>query len=313
MRVFLSGGAGLVGRNFLAAQPESGFEVWSPRRAELDLLDAHAVHDAMRQFMPDVVVHAAGVVGGIQANIRQPVRFLLDNLNMGCNLVNAARAVGVPRLLNLGSSCMYPRNRLEPLREDEVLDGPLEPTNEGYALAKITVARLCRYVSQEDPKLAYKTLIPCNLYGRFDHFDPAHSHMVPAILHKLHVARQQGIDTVDIWGDGTARREFMYAGDLAQCLWRALTHFETLPETMNVGLGHDWTVQAYYEAAAEVVGYRGRFVNDLSKPVGMARKLVDVSRAAAWGWKASTSLRDGLQLTYQHYLGGDAQMASKCP
>jgi GDP-L-fucose synthase len=301
LRVFLSGGGGLVGRNFLAAALD-GFEVWAPSRAELDLLDAQAVGRALEQFRPDVVVHAAGLVGGIQANIREPLRFLLANLEMGVHLVKAAKATGVRRLLNLGSSCMYPRDHSAPLREEEVLAGPLEATNEGYAIAKITVARLCQYLRQEDSRFAYKTLIPCNLYGRFDHFDPAKSHMVAAILHKLHQAKVQGQHEVEIWGDGMARREFMYAADLADCMWRALAHFDSLPDTMNVGLGEDWTVNTYYETAAEVVGYRGRFVHDLSKPVGMARKLVDVSRAKAWGWQARTSLREGLSLTYEHYL-----------
>jgi GDP-L-fucose synthase len=314
MRVFLSGGAGMVGRNFRGQQPASGYELWAPSHGELDLLDGPSVRAALQRFKPDVVVHAAGVVGGIQANLREPVRFLLDNLQMGCHLVNAARDLGVPRLLNLGSSCMYPRDRAQALREEDLMSGPLEPTNEGYALAKIAVAKLCHFISQEEPELAYKTLIPCNLYGRFDHFDPAHSHLVPAIIHKLHQAKAQGLQEVEIWGDGSARREFMYAGDMAACMWRALAHFETLPTLMNVGLGHDFTVQTYYETAARVVGYRGRFVHNLSKPVGMARKLVDTGRAQAWGWQAPTSLEQGLQWTYsdylEHTLGGGASIGA---
>jgi len=196
---------------------------------------------------------------------------------------------------------MYPRNASNPLVEEQILQGELEPTNEGYALAKISVAKLCEYISREDDGLQYKTLIPCNLYGRWDKFDPRHSHLVPSVIHKLHTAKTAGTETVDIWGDGTARREFMYAGDLADCIWRAVFDYKNVPSRMNVGLGHDYTIDEYYEIAAEIVGYRGQFGHDLSKPAGMQRKLLDVSRQLAWGWKAKTNLREGLHATYRYY------------
>jgi GDP-L-fucose synthase len=197
---------------------------------------------------------------------------------------------------------MYPRDRTEPLPEELILKGELEPTNEGYALAKIVTARLGDYLMRQDAGFQCKTLVPCNLYGRHDKFDPAHSHLVPAIIHKLHVAMQQGDDTVEIWGDGSARREFMYAGDLADALVAAIRRFDSVPAYMNVGLGHDHSINDYYHAAAEVMGYRGRFVHDTTKPVGMARKLVHVGRQTVWGWSAKHSLHEGLRLTYQFYL-----------
>jgi GDP-L-fucose synthase len=292
----------MVGRNFLEHPLAKGFEILAPTSAELDLRDYTAVYAALEQFRPDMVVHTAGKVGGIQANVREPVSFLLDNLDMGRNVVWAARNLGVKQLLNLGSSCMYPRDAANPLREEAVLHGELEPTNEGYALAKVTVARLCEYIGREQPELKYKTLIPCNIYGRYDKFDPKHSHMVPAIVHKLHQAKVASAKLVDIWGDGKARREFMYAGDLADCMWSAVLKFDTLPDTMNVGLGHDLTVNEYYEVAASVVGYSGGFEHDLSKPVGMKQKLVSVERATSWGWQAPTSLEQGLAKTYAYYL-----------
>lgn len=302
MRIFLTGGRGMVGRNFLEHSSAAAHEVLAPSSVALDLRDYAAVNAWMAHHQPDAVVHAAGKVGGIQANIREPVRFLLDNLDMGRNVVWAARNNGVKWLINLGSSCMYPRNAPNPLREDMVLKGELEPTNEGYALAKVTVAKLCEYISREDEAYQYKTLIPCNIYGRHDKFDPVHSHMVPAIIHKLHMAKTGQIQGVDIWGDGTARREFMYAGDLADCMWHAMTRFESLPPVMNVGLGHDLSVNEYYQAAARVVGYSGDFVHDLSKPVGMKQKLVSIEKSASWGWKAETSLEEGLAMTYRYYL-----------
>ncbi len=302
IRILLTGGGGMVGRNVLEHPHIGEFDVYAPRSSELDLRDFGAVQASLRKFQPDIVIHAAGKVGGIQANMREPVGFLLENLDMGRNIVWAARQAGVKRLLNLGSSCMYPRNHSEPLREELVLKGELEPTNEGYALAKVVTARLCEYITREDSAYQYKTLIPCNIYGRHDKFDPAHSHLVPAIIHKVHQAMQQGSPTVEIWGDGTARREFLYAGDLADAIVRAVREFAALPSMMNVGLGYDYTINEYYQAAADVLGFTGGFVHDLSKPVGMARKLVSVERQQAWGWAPQGNLRDGISKTYEYYL-----------
>lgn len=292
----------MVGRNLLEHRAAAQWKVVAPTSGELDLRDAVATQAYVARVMPDVIVHSAGRVGGIQANIAAPVDFLVTNLDLGRNIVMAARACGVPRLLNLGSSCMYPRNAANPLPESSMLQGELEPTNEGYALAKIAVARLCQYASREDARLSYKTLIPCNLYGRHDKFGPNNSHLVPAIIHKMHVAKQQGLDEVEVWGDGTARREFMYAGDLADAIWQALKYFDDLPNLMNVGVGSDHSVNDYYRIAAEVIGWHGRLIHDTSKPAGMNQKLVSVERQAAWGWKPSTSLDDGLKAAYNYYL-----------
>lgn len=303
-KLLVTGAHGMVGRNLVTHPAAEAWEVLAPSRAELDLADWGATRAWFLAHRPDAVVHAAGRVGGIQANIAAPVDFLVTNLDLGRNVVLAAREAGVRRLLNLGSSCMYPRAAPNPLTEERILTGELEPTNEGYALAKIMTARLCDYVRREDPACQYKTLVPSNLYGRFDHFDPATSHLVPAILRKLHAAKQAGQDEVEVWGDGTARREFMYAGDLAEVVFRALERFETVPDVMNVGLGHDYAVNEYYLAGAEVVGWRGRLRHDLTKPTGMQQKLVSVARLAAWGWRSTTSLHDGLRATYAHYLEG---------
>ena len=302
IRVLLTGGGGMVGRNLLEHPAIGELEVIAPRSRELDLRDFNAVQAYLTQHRPDMVVHAAGKVGGIQANMREPVGFLLENLDMGRNIVWAAQQAGIKRLLNLGSSCMYPRNHSGSLHEDMVLKGELEPTNEGYALAKVMTQRLCEYIMREDVGYQYKTLIPCNIYGRHDKFDPAHSHLVPAIIHKVHQAKQSGQKTVEIWGDGTARREFMYGGDLAGALLRAIQEFDTLPSLMNVGLGYDHTINEYYRSAAEVMGYTGSFVHNLSKPVGMARKLVSVERQKAWGWSAQHTVREGIEETYKYYL-----------
>jgi len=307
MRILLTGSTGLVGRNFLEHPGAGNFEMLLPAHADLDLLDAGAVEKYLLDAKPDMVIHAAGTVGGIQANMKEPLRFLLQNLDMGRNLVWSAKKAGVKRFINLGSSCMYPVDAPNPLREEQILTGKLEPTNEGYALAKITVARLCEYITREDSKYQYKTLIPCNLYGRWDKFDPVHSHLVAAVIHKLHQAKLQSSAEVDIWGDGTARREFMCAADLAACLVEAVQRFDDMPPLMNVGLGKDYSIDDYYKAVADVVGYNGRFVHDLSKPAGMKQKLVSVERLSSWGWKPKVSLRDGLKSMYEYYCQKYAQ------
>ncbi len=302
LKLLLTGAHGMVGRNILEHADAAGYDMLSPSRAVLDLTNYPATLAYLKAHQPDIVVHAAGKVGGIQANIKEPVEFLLSNLDMGRNIVWGARQAGIRRFINLGSSCMYPRGHHEPLTEDMVLTGELEPTNEGYAIAKVTTARLCEYINREDPGFQYKTLIPCNLYGRFDKFDPKHSHLVPAIILKVHQAMQSGASEVEIWGNGMARREFMYAGDLAGAVLRAVQEFESLPQYMNVGLGFDYTINEYYQAVADVIGYRGNFVHDLGKPVGMARKLVSVERQKAWGWNAYYSLAEGITQTYNYYL-----------
>lgn len=300
--LLLTGGGGMVGRNLLEHGAASGWNIVAPNSYELDLRDAAATLAFVRRVKPDVIVHCAGRVGGIQANIAAPVDFLVTNLDLGRNIVMAARDCGVRRLLNLGSSCMYPRNAANPLPEESMLQGELEPTNEGYALAKIAVARLCQYASREDPGLSYKTVIPCNLYGRHDKFSPENSHLVPAIIHKLHLAKTHNLGEVEVWGDGTARREFLYAGDLAGAIWRALDSFDSLPDLMNIGFGSDHSVNDYYRIAAAVVGWQGHFLHDLSKPTGMKQKLVAIGQQTAWGWTAPTSLGDGIKAAYAYYL-----------
>ena len=292
----------MVGRNLLEHPAICDFEIIAPRSNELNLIDFSAIQAYLHAHKPNMVIHAAGKVGGIQANMREPVSFLMDNLDMGRNIVWAAYQAGIKRLINLGSSCMYPRNHNEPLREEMVLKGELEPTNEGYALAKVVTSRLCDYIMREDATFQYKTLIPCNIYGRYDKFDPIHSHLVPAIIHKLYHAKVTKQATVEVWGDGTARREFMYAGDLSGAIAQAVSDFDTLPNHMNVGLGRDYSINEYYQVAADVMGYTGGFMHDVSKPVGMARKLVSIDRQLAWGWSASHTLRQGLEKTYNYYL-----------
>ncbi|UAK24999.1 GDP-L-fucose synthase family protein [Sphingomonas nostoxanthinifaciens] len=308
--IFVTGSGGMVGRNLLEHAHAAGYRILAPRRAELDLRDAEAVSRYVAAHRPDLIIQIAGKVGGIEANRREPSAFLVENIQIGLNVVLAAREQGVPQLLNLASSCMYPRDHLDPLQEDMVLTGMLEPTNEGYALAKIATARLCRYIRTEEPALRYKTIIPCNIYGRHDSFDPIRSHLVPATLRKVWEAQQAGSPAVSIWGDGTARREFMYAEDLADFVWEAVERFDDLPDEINAGLGDDYSVNDYYHVAAQIVGWDGRFVHELDRPAGMARKLVDVGRQRAFGWQPRFTLEEGMRRTYEYFLGKQARSAA---
>lgn len=291
----------MVGRNILEHPLAREWDLLAPARSELDLTDFRAVGAFFEKERPAAVIHAAGRVGGIQANMAHPVDFLVQNTDIGRNVILAARGAGVEHLINVASSCMYPREAHNPLTEDLLLKGELEPTNEGYALAKIFSTRLCEYIRRESPSLRYKTLIPCNLYGRHDKFAPEHSHLVPAIIHKMHLAKASGAETVEVWGDGSARREFMYAGDLAEATLRALVEIDSIPDEMNVGLGHDHSINDYYTIAAKVMGWEGHLVHDLTKPVGMKQKLVSIERQSAWGWSPKTTLEQGIGLAYRYY------------
>lgn len=305
MRILLTGGSGMVGRNLLEHVNAGEYEILAPRSSELDLLNKVAVAEYIREHKPDMIIHAAGRVGGIQANMADPIGFLVENIQMGVHVINEAYRAGIRHCINLSSSCVYPRNALNPLTEKQILTGELEPTNEGYALAKITVMRLCQYISQTSEDIHYTNLIPCNLYGRYDKFDPVNSHMIPAVIRKIHTACESNAPNVEIWGDGEARREFMYAGDLVDSIFSVVEKMRSgnkVPDLMNVGIGCDYTINEYYHAVASVIGYEGKFVHDLSKPVGMHQKLIDSTKVSQLGWKPNTELLLGIKKTYRFFL-----------
>lgn len=300
-KILITGSNGMVGRNIVEFEKSKNYILLTPSSKELNLLDRSSVDKYMKLNKPDIVIHCAGIVGGIQANMKNPVKFLVNNTQMGLNIIMASEEANIKQFINMSSSCMYPREAINPLGEELILKGELEPTNEGYAIAKITSTRLCEYINKEDDSFKYKTVIPCNLYGKYDKFDPKHSHMLPAVIKKIHEAKETNIDS-DIWGDGEARREFMYAEDLADFIYYALENFEKMPQNINVGLGKDYTINEYYKAISEVIGYKGKFVHDLTKPIGMKQKLIDDRKLKEFGWKHKTSLKDGIQKIYDYYL-----------
>lgn len=301
VRVLLTGSSGLVGSDLLGLLQRRKFQVIHPSSAEVDLLNQGSVNEMLERIKPDVVIHCAGKVGGIQANINNQLQFCLDNMLMGINLIRSSLECDVPNFVNLGSSCMYPTNALNPLSESDILSGPLEPTNEGYGVAKVAVAQLAEYCD-ESTRGTYKTIIPCNLFGENDDFDPKTSHMIPGVIKKLYDAKEQEAPQCDIWGDGEARREFMYVGNLSDFIVSHLDGLETLPKKINVGMGEDFSINEYYQIIAKVVGYNGSFFHDLQRPSGMRQKLVDTKQQEALGWKPPISLLEGIERTYKAFL-----------
>ena len=301
LKILITGANGMVGKNLCLHPSSESYSLITPNRKELDLLNYFEIENFLFSHKPDFVIHCAGKVGGIQANLSNQSEFLSSNIIMGINLIQSCKNNNIKKLINLASSCMYPKDMQNPLNENQLLKGMLEPTNEGYALAKLSITKLCSYVSSESNDFYYKTLVPCNIYGHFDKFDEENSHMVAAVIDKFYKAKNQKLDSVEIWGEGNARREFMYSSDLADCIWECVKNFQNMPDIMNVGMGKDYSIKEYYNLIKEIVGYNGNITNDLSKPVGMKQKLVDITQLENFGWKSKVSLYEGLSKTYDFY------------
>ena len=298
--ILITGSTGMVGRNAVEFLQALGYDIIAPKRSELDLSNAEHVKMYFKSHKIDIILHAAGLVGGIQANIQRPYSFLYQNAQIALNVINAAIEQSIKQFINLGSSCMYPKDCQNELTEDMILSGPLETTNEGYAIAKIMSYKLCDFAKSEFG-FNYKTLIPCNLYGKYDNFHPLKSHLIPAVIRKIHHATKFN-KTVEIWGSGNARREFMFVDDLIDFINWSINNYDELPSLINVGLGTDCSVMEYYEIIADIVGFKGKFIHDLSKPEGMNRKLCSVKKQNDLGWKPKHTLTEGLQKTYNFYL-----------
>ena len=300
--ILLTGGSGMVGRNITDHISAPNYKILSPSSSDLNLLNYKDIIDYIIFNQPEFIINAAGFVGGIEANMNYPVKFLVDNTQIGLNILMASKAQKVKKFINLGSSCMYPRNAKNPLSEDCILKGELEPTNEAYALAKITSTRLCEYITREDNSFLYKTIIPCNLYGKYDDFNYDNSHMIPGVIRKIYDAKNKNSEFVNIWGNGLARREFMYAADIADFIYYAVENFNKMPQNINVGLGLDYSIIEYYKIIADVIGYKGKFNHDMTKPTGMKRKLIDNKRLSEFGWSYQNSLELGIKKTYKYFL-----------
>src|SRR6266542_4351573 len=299
-RIFVAGHNGMAGSAIVRRLRQEPCEVLVAERRDLDLTRQEPTENYFRSTRPDVVIMAAGRVGGILANNTYPVEFLADNLAMELNCIRASHMGGVQKLLFLGSTCIYPKFAKQPMSEDQLLTGELEPTNQWYAIAKIGGIKLCEAYRRQHGS-DFISVMPTNLYGPNDNYHPEHSHVVAALIRRFHEAKVAGTSTVMIWGTGTPRREFLYVDDFADACVFVLRNYSG-PEFLNIGVGQDMSIAEFAQAVADVVGYRGKITYDASKPDGTPRKLVDVSRLSALGWKAQTQLGDGLAKAYADFL-----------
>lgn len=303
--IFVTGHRGMVGSALLRRLTAAGFaNIVTAARAELDLREQSAVDEWFDAHRPSYVIHAAGTVGGIQANATRPAEFLYDNLMIHATVLHAAYRTGVEKLLYLGSSCIYPREAPQPITEDALLRGPLEPTNEPYALAKIAGIRLCQSYRKQYG-CDFNSAMPTNLYGPFDNFDLTSSHVLPALIRKFHDAKASGHTQVEIWGSGTPRREFLHVDDLASACTFLMQSYSN-DEHINIGTGKDLTIEAVARLVAGIVHPESQLVFDPTKPDGTPRKQLDVSRINNLGWSASIPLRDGIESTYEWFLANEA-------
>jgi GDP-L-fucose synthase len=310
MKIYVAGHCGLVGSAIVRAIESEGEHNWIGRtRSELDLLDRKAVFDYVGQEKPDAVVIAAAKVGGIHANDTFPVQFLTENLQIETNLMDAAHAAGIPRLLFLGSSCVYPKLAQQPIKEEYLLTGELEKTNEAYALAKISGLKLVQaYRKQYGHK--WISAMPTNMYGPGDNFDLESSHVLPALIRKFHDAKVQGHPSVTLWGTGSPKREFLHSDDLGRACVFLLENYDD-EVAINVGVGQDVSIKELAELIQGVVGFEGEIEWDSSKPDGTPRKLLDVSRSSSLGWKAQISLEDGIRSTYEWFKSNEKDPSAK--
>jgi GDP-L-fucose synthase len=300
-KIFIAGHRGMVGSAIVRALHSQGFANLLLRaRQELDLLDRTTVREFFKTQRPQFVIDAAARVGGIVANSEKPVEFLLENLTIQNNLIEAAADFGCAKLLFLGSSCIYPKLAPQPIREDALLTGPLEPTNDAYALAKISGIKLCQAYAREYGK-TFLSAMPTNLYGPHDNFDLHSSHVLPALIRKVHEAKKSGACEIQVWGTGTPRREFLHADDLADACVFLLKNYDS-PELINIGSGHDVTISELAELICEILGFDGRLIFDPTKPDGTPRKLMDSSRLFSLGWKPKIPLREGIAHAHAWFL-----------
>ena len=315
MKVFVAGHRGMVGGAILRRLQAQGVETLTRSHSQLDLTDQAAVRDFLQAERPDAVVLAAAKVGGIHANNTYPAEFIYENLMIQANVIHQSFAAGVRRLLFLGSSCIYPRAVAQPMAEDALLTGVLEPTNEPYAIAKIAGIKLCESYNRQHGT-DYRSVMPTNLYGPGDNFHPENSHVMPAMMRRFHEAVRDGLDEVTVWGTGSPRREFLHVDDMAEAslfvmnLDREAYEANTQPmlSHINVGTGQDVSIRELAELLADVTGFKGRLSFDTSKPDGTPRKLMDVSRLSSMGWTASTDLRSGVEQTYEWFKANEAEL-----
>jgi GDP-L-fucose synthase len=299
MKTFITGHNGMVGSALLRHAAAQNIPAITAARGELDLTNQSAVFSFLADHKPDTVMIAAAKVGGIHANATYPADFIYENLAIAANLIEGSRRAGVPRLLFLGSSCIYPKLAPQPMPEDCLLTSPLEPTNEAYAIAKIAGLKMCQHYRSQHG-LLYHSAMPTNLYGPGDNYHPENSHVIPALIRRFHEARHRGDSSVTIWGTGTPRREFLHTDDLAAACFHLIS-LENPPDWVNVGTGTDLTILELAQSIAKTVGFTGDILTDPAKPDGTPRKLLDISKIQTTGWSPKIPFEEGLAAAYQDF------------
>ncbi len=309
-KIYISGHKGMVGSALHRKLQEHGYQNFVLKtHKELDLTDQRSVEEFFRHEQPEYVFLAAAKVGGIGANMAAPVEFLLENLQIQCNVISSAYRHKVKKLMFLGSSCIYPKDALQPLKEEYLMTGPLEPTNEGYAVAKIAGLKLCEYYRRQYGA-DFISVMPCNLYGYHDNFDLENSHIVPGLIRKFHEAKLKKQGSVTIWGSGKAYRELLFADEMADACVYLMENYSG-EDFVNIGYGKDYTVMEIAEIIKKIVGYEGKILMDFDKPEGMQRKIVDSGKLRRLGWMPRYTLEEVLRLTYKWYIENCSVLVSE--
>ena len=300
-KILITGSNGMLGRNIINDKKFKRFKLIKLSREQFDLKNQKKMINYLKKLMPDLIIHCAAKVGGIGDNFKNNLQYFKENVDINNSVILSAKKVGIKRLINFGSSCMYPVSAKKPLKENYISLNNLEKTNIGYALSKIVSMETCKIVNQ-DKKFNYKTLIPCNLYGPYDNFDLEKGHMLQSAIKKIYVAKKNNEDSIEIWGKGTAKREFMYIKDFVDFIFILLKKFDKAPNVINVGTGREYSVKKYYENVLKILKFNPKIVYLKNKPEGQISKVLDVKISRKLGWKYKTNLKDGIKKTIKFYV-----------
>ena len=300
-KILITGSNGMLGRNIVNDKKFKKFKLIKLSREQFDLKNQKKMISYLKKLMPDLIIHCAAKVGGIGDNFKNNLQYFKENVDINNSVILSAKKVGIKKLINFGSSCMYPVSAKKPLKENYISLNNLEKTNIGYALSKIVSMETCKIINQEK-KFNYKTLIPCNLYGPYDNFNLEKGHMLQSAIKKIYVAKKNNEDSIEIWGKGTAKREFMYIKDFVDFIFILLKKFDKAPNVINVGTGREYSVKKYYENVLKILKFNPKIVYLKNKPEGQISKVLDVKISRKLGWKYKTNLKDGIKKTIKFYV-----------
>ena len=304
IKFLITGASGMLGKSLISQLKKKKYTFLAPSSKELNLLNLSSIKKYLNNKKPNYIIHLAGFVGGIGANMNDPIKFLHSNMLMGMNLIDMAHKMKIKNFLNIGSSCIYPTKENRSMSESKLLSGDFEKTNEGYALAKLSIIKFCEYVAKSKG-YNYFSLIPCNIYGPNDNFDEKTGHVVSSLIDRIYCAKKNNLKTVEIWGTGKSKREFIYVDDVSKAILKFLFNKKIIKKNLywlNIGMGSDLSIKNLYLKISKLIGYKGSFVHNLNKPDGTARKLLDIKKAKNFGWTPKVKLIDGLKKTIDWYI-----------